>query len=184
MKRIVKVMAVAAVAFVSGTVNAQTTSDQVTLNINLNPVYTLIVDGSQKTVDLTYNTREDYDKGVSALKNNHLTVYSTGGFEVKVKTDGDFKAKSGETIDAKSVSVEASNGDLDKNNMISPSYSKVDLSASDTQLISSKSGGVDHKFNVNYTGAANHAYVNKYISGNGGATSVYTSTLTYTILGL
>ncbi len=184
MKKVLSLIAVVTVALFAGKVNAQSTSDQVTLNIKLNPVYTLVVDGGQKTVDLVYSTRDNYGNGVSETKANHLVVYSTGGFEVKVKVAGDFTATGGKTIAANTVSVLASNGDLDANNPITPSYSDVSLSTADTRLLSSDQGGVDHKFNVTYKGADNHAYVNKYISGAGGATSVYTSTLTYTILGL
>jgi hypothetical protein len=183
MKKLAFVSAIVFAGLFAGKVSAQSTSDQVTLNIKLKPVYTLIVDGGQKTVDLVYQSREDYAGGVTQTKNNHLKVYSTGGFEVKVKTNGDFQGTGGKSIAANTVSVLASNGDLDANNSITPDYSSVNLSTGDTRILSSDKGGVDHKFNVTYTGANNHAYINNYFGGNGGE-SVYTATVTYTILGL
>jgi hypothetical protein len=46
---------------------------------------------------LCINVKDDYE-GVSAIMNDHLEVFSTGGFEVKVSTDGDFTRTGGETI--------------------------------------------------------------------------------------
>ncbi len=63
------------------------TSDNVTLNVTLNPIQSLIVNPQQKTVDLTYSTKADYLNGVISKQENHLTVFSTGGFEIKVKSN-------------------------------------------------------------------------------------------------
>ncbi|ERJ61405.1 hypothetical protein [Sphingobacterium paucimobilis] len=69
-------------ATVVGTVGAQT---NVRLNIVLNHVQNLTVHPEQNAVTLTYNDLEDYRRGVEVVKNSHLTVFSTGAYEVKVK---------------------------------------------------------------------------------------------------
>lgn len=58
--------------------------NSVTLNVNLYPIQTLMVNTSQKEVNLEFKTREDYRNGVVSEQQDHLTIYSTGGFQVKV----------------------------------------------------------------------------------------------------
>jgi hypothetical protein len=41
------------------------------------------------------HTLQNYQEGVSVNMDDHLEVFSTGGFEVKVKTDGDFTREAG-----------------------------------------------------------------------------------------
>ena len=60
--------------------NAQS---EVTLNIKLHPIQTLVI--NQAKVDINYSTKEDYTNGVTIQEPEHITVYSTGGFTVQVK---------------------------------------------------------------------------------------------------
>ncbi|WP_367913825.1 hypothetical protein [Leadbetterella sp. DM7] len=180
-KTILAAVTLISVVFV-GTANAQTTAD-VTVNIKLQPVYTLVVNPGQNTINLVYTTKNDYANGVSSLAQaNHLTVFSTGGFVINAKTGGDFtNAKDAEVIEASTVSVVATDGsaapvggDL--------TYTKQNLSNSDKQIIKSTKGGRDKNFNITYEGAGDDAYINMFSKGRDASENVYKATVTYTIV--
>jgi hypothetical protein len=156
------------------TVNAQT----VTLNVRLKPVQTLIVNTAQKTVNLDYNTREDYANGVTSLNADHLTVYSTGGFQVKIKSGNSALVNGSKTIQANTIQVKASAGTDPVNGAQYSPFSP--LSATETTLVTSSAGVVDKKISVEYKGASANAYLDNYVTGQN--VSVYTSELTYTII--
>lgn len=181
-KVILAAVTLISVAFV-GTANAQTASDNVIVNIKLRPIHTLVVNVSQKPVDLVYTTKNDYNTGVnSGALSDHLTVFSTGGFVVNVKSGGDFThTASGEKIDAESVSVLAANGTA------APAggtltYTEQSLSVTEKEIIKSTVGGRDKNFNVTYKAAGADAYINKFDKDRGASENVYTATVTYTIL--
>src|SRR5690554_6089287 len=90
---------------------AQTTTDDVTLNIVLKPIQSIVVNPAtdHKTVDLVYSTMDNYKNGVQAVKEKHLTVFSTGGFQVKVKSGEFSPSETGRTINASDVTVLATN---------------------------------------------------------------------------
>jgi hypothetical protein len=103
---------ITALIILSGILNvnsvfAQTTNntDNVTLNIKLNPIQTIQV--NQKTVDIVYSKIDDYQNGVSEFRENHLQVFSTGGFFVTVKSNSDYLTSENNTnkIDAKDITV-------------------------------------------------------------------------------
>ena len=171
------------VAFV-GNVNAQGTSssDVVTVNIKLKPIHTILVNSGQKTVDLTYTTRENYSNGVGVDQADHLEIFSTGAFEVRVKTNGNFESGQ-RSIDASSVTVTPSNGT--GNIVLSPNYSAVTLDNSDKQIVNSDKGGRDMKVSINYKGAGSDAYlIDKFTKTAGVAENVFTADVTYTILAM
>ncbi|HCC93194.1 MAG TPA: hypothetical protein DEQ26_02490, partial [Flavobacteriaceae bacterium] len=74
-------------ALVSGMALAQKTASA-TLNVKLYPIQTILI-GTDNTVNLEYQTKEDYSNGVTKTMNDHLIVYSTGGFAVKVKSENE-----------------------------------------------------------------------------------------------
>lgn len=158
-------------------------NDNVKLNIVLKPIQTITVNTAtdHKTVNLEYSTIQKYNDGVSSAQlNNHLEVFSTGGFVVNVNTDGDFKnTKDAEkTILASDVSVLATRGEGNTTG----AGSQKQLSASATELITSDKGGRELKYDVTYinTAGAKDKYIDKYIAADG-TESVYTATVTYTI---
>lgn len=137
-------------------------SDNVTLNIILRPIQTITVNPLQKTVDLVYDSAEKYESGTTSSQNEHLEIFSSGGFAVQVsgtpfEMDGDIK------IIADPVQP-------------NPTYSftSVDLSQTPTDLIVGGRGG-RQKFNVTYdnSGGANKYFDKEY--------KTYTSEITYTI---
>ncbi|WEK71710.1 MAG: hypothetical protein P0Y62_09095 [Candidatus Chryseobacterium colombiense] len=158
------------------TVNAQT--NQVTLNVKLKPIQTLVVNPAQKAVDLIYTTAADYSGGVSSTQADHLTVYSTGGFEVKVKGGDANMVNGAKNIASNTITITASNGA--NNSITGATYTPVSLSNNDQVIATSATGGVNKNINVTYAGAGADTYVNNYIAGQ--TPTTYTTTLTYTIL--
>lgn len=158
-------------------VNAQTATDNVTLNVRLHPIQTLVINPLQKEVNLDYTTIGDYDQGVTSQQADHLTVYSTGGFEVSVKSAGNLTETGGGTIDANSIQITATVG---TQGIANATYGSISLLNTDKALITSSVGGVNKKINIAYKGAGSDAYINKYIAGQN--PTVYTATVTYTIV--
>ncbi len=150
-----------------------------TLNVKLHPIQTILI-GANSTVDLVYQTKEDYSNGVTKTMNDHLIVYSTGGFAVKVKSENEnLVRKEGDSkIAVNTINLQAS---LGSNTTLTDATfdENVKLTNSYASLISSKVGGTDLKFNVAYNGIGNNDYVNKY--NNVENPTVYTTTVTYTI---
>ena len=163
----------------SGLAIAQTKTATAKLNVELRPIQTIVI-GGDNTVNLVYKTKEDYYNGVTANMNDHLIVYSTGGFAVKVKSDDKnlVFTKDGKTntIAVNTINLVAT---LGKGNESESTFSAVTLDKSDKNLISSTVGGTNLKFNVAYSGKGGNAYVNKY--NNVENPTVYTTTVTYTI---
>ncbi|SHG03857.1 hypothetical protein [Dysgonomonas macrotermitis] len=177
-KFLTAVLAIVGLFGVVTVANAQTTGS-VTLNIKLNPIQTLVVNSKQTTVNLDYKTKSDYANGVSVDQADHLTVYSTGGFQVKVKAAGSQLTGKANNIDASDVILTASNGTSALSN--SASFSSAHLSAQDQVIVSSTKGGVDKTINVNYAAKGdNNKYLDYY--QNTENPTVFTTTLTYTIV--
>jgi hypothetical protein len=162
-------------------VKAQTqTSDNVTVNIKFKPIQSIVVNpaADHQTVDLVYATKNDYANGVTAKRNNHLEIFSTGGFIVTANTDGDFTRTADRFISAADVKVIATNGAGTNNGK----FTEVALSTTPKTLITATKGGRALKYNVTYdnTAGASDAYINKYKKADG-TESVYTATVIYTI---
>lgn len=157
-----------------GTLSAQ----NVTLNVRLKPIQTLVVNSAQKIVNLDYVTKDDYANGVSSLNADHLTIFSTGGFQVKVKSANAALQNGAKTIQANTIQIKAAAG---SDGVTGAQYAQaIQLSANETTLVTSTSGGVDKKISVEYKGAGTNAYLNNYIAGQD--PTVYTTDLTYTII--
>lgn len=165
-----------------GKVGAQSHSGDATVNIRFLPVQTITVQTSQKITDLLYATVEDYEKGVSVTHDDHLTVFSSGGFQVSVTAgDTDFRRSgSNETIPLNEVIIRAAEGSYSG---VRTRYKEVALSADLAPIIESEDGGRDLKYNITYdnkiAGSAQH-YIGKYVKSYGTET-VYSANITYTI---
>lgn len=150
----------------------------VTLNVRLKPIQTLVVNNAQKVVNLDYVTKDDYVNGVSSVNADHLSIYSTGGFQVKVKSANAALQNGAKNIQANTVQIKASAGSEAVNGA---QYAQnIQLSATETTLVTSPNGGVDKKISIEYKGAGANAYLDNYIAGQ--APTVYTTELTYTII--
>jgi hypothetical protein len=148
-------------------------SGQTTVTISLEAMQAITV--NQSDVLLEYKTINDYSNGVDITMENHLTVYSVGGFEVKVKSDGDFNYTGEGTSDpipASHVEITATPAGGSPGN-----FTQVTLSNTGQLLISSTTGGFAKDYNVNYSNKVagdDFAYAGK----EGGT---YTAVVTYNI---
>lgn len=159
----------------------QQKEDKVTLKIRLQPIQTIVVTPGQKTVEFLYASTGNYSTGATESKADHLTVFSTGGFEVKVQAKGDFtrEGTGGGSIPVSDVTVSAIAGAGDKN---VGAFSQVTLSTAAGSLITADKGGRDMKYTVTYdnTAGGGDKYIDKYIASDM-TESVYTTEVTYTI---
>lgn len=158
------------------------TSDEVTVNIKFKPVQSIVVNNGQKTVNLEYYTLQNYQEGVSVTMNDHLEVFSSGGFQVEVKTNGDFtREEDNETILASEVKVQAAPSNGNTEDFGSGGLPQVSLSSNEQPLIGADTGGY-FKFNVTYNNTdagKDFAYLNKHVRPE--EISVYKATVTYSI---
>lgn len=148
--------------------------NSVTLNVNLYPIQTLLVNTAQKEVNLEYNTREDYRNGVVSEQQDHLIIYSTGGFQVKV-----------------SAVTAAIDKDMLSNIIIMPSsgskplehshvmYTGKNISEIEQPIISATKGAIDKNVNISYKGAGNDALMG-FAKNNTSTSQTYT--VMYTIV--
>ena len=146
---------------------AETGTTKVT--IKLRPMQAITV--NQSNVLLDYATIEDYSTGVTTEMTSHLTVYSVGGYVVRVESDGDFERVGGGTISAGDIKLKATSAALSPGNM-----PEVDLSVNPTALITSNIGGLNKKYNVTYN---NHLGKDFAYAGKGAGE--YIATVIYTI---
>ncbi|MFY1045825.1 hypothetical protein [Chryseobacterium sp. GP-SGM7] len=157
---------------------ASSKAQNVTLNVILKPIQTLTVKEEQKTVNLEYATTADYQNGVSKTNDDHLTIYSTGGFQVKVKATEANMQLNGKTMAVSTVKLSSSAGSQALSNA---TYQQdLALSATETTLVSSSSGAVNKSVSVKYTGSGANAYIDNYVPNQNPST--YKATLVYTIV--
>ncbi len=153
---------------------------QANLNVKLHPIQTIVI-GGENTVNLEYKTKDDYLNGVTSKMNDHLVVYSTGGFAVKVKSENEDLVYTKDALTSKiaanTINLQATLGS--GNQLSASTMANVVLSNANQNLITSNVGGTELKFNVAYNGKGNNDYVNKYF--NVETPNVYNTTVTYTI---
>ena len=181
MKKSAFILSIIICALFSGVAMAQTTA-QATLNVKLYPIQTIMI-GGDNTVNLEYKTKEDYLKGVTNDMKDHLVVYSTVGFAVKVKSENEDLVYTKDALTSKiaanTINLQAKLGTDNKLN--SSTMNNVVLSNESKNLISSTVGGTELKFNVAYNGKGGNDYVNIYYNVETPNVNVYTTAVTYTI---
>lgn len=150
-------------------------SAKVKLNIVLKPIQTIIVNYQQE-VNLAYETIDNYEEGVFKTIKDHLKIFSTGGFEVKVKSDGDLSNGDGSNIKSSDIKILAENGT--DNEVVNSVAGPVVLGEPKT-LINSNSGGRDLMYNITYNNESGgkDKYINLYKNG----ANTYSTQITYTI---
>ena len=165
--------------------NAQTTpgtpqSAEATLNVKLYPIQTIIVNPLNKTVNLEFTSVTEYANGVDQDQEDHLQVYSTGGFQINVKALGNLTSSGAGTIDLADIKVTASPGTTNAlTDTAAGTYKSVDLTTANQLLVDNAVGGINKSINVNYAALGGATYVDKYINGQN--PTVYTTEVTYTI---
>ena len=166
--------------------NSTTATDQVVVNLKFKPIMSITVNPTDNEVDLTYADIADYSEGkTSGLLTNHINIYSTGGFEVKVKADGNFTRTGGGEISVGDVLIVATGtGASDtSDNSVYAAKQSLKATVEGETLVTKATGGVNINYNVEYDNTAaggSNNYINKYIFADG-AESVYSTTVTYTI---
>ena len=162
-----------------------TDNSKSTLQIHLKPIQTIEV--ANPLVVIEYSTKDHYEKGNHTEMQNHLNVYSTGGFFVSVNSSSaNLKQKDGTGIvesgaillakDIKLIATSASETPQITNGEVAL-YNGTETSAGNT-LVESATGGANLVYNVKYTGGTD--YINKYLSGANG-TTIYETDVLYTI---
>ena len=161
-------------------------SDAVTVNLKFAPIQSIQVNPSQKTVDFEYSSPGDYMNGLGEkiqTFDDHLTVYHSGGFQVKVQSSGFLNSDNllYETEDH--VTITATNGtDNNRNNYTFVDNFSLNKKEAST-FITSPGGGMGLKFDVAYTHNDSEANRAKYIDLTTGLVeTVYTADVTYTIV--
>ena len=163
----------------TGTTTPALNEGKVTLTVELNPIQTLVVNESQKNVKLTYLDLDDYSKGAESENEEHLTVTSTGAYEVKVQSEKDVFYTDTENLnviasaDIQIIATGASkDGDV---------FSTKNLASNEARTIaSSTEGGISKSINVTYKGAGDNKYlVENFVRGK---KVTLTNTVTYTIV--
>lgn len=168
--------------FLSVSVRSQSRSGYVTLNIRLLPVQTIAIQTSQKTTDLVYASTYDYEHGVSVVQDDHLTVFSSSGFQVTVAADEShfIQSEGDEVIAVSDFVIRAAGG---SSSGLHTHYEEAILSTNPAPIINSESGGRDLQYTITYDNkiaGSSQKYIDKYVSA-GNRETVYTANITYTI---
>jgi len=176
MKKISLLITLAFLAFSASlfgqVLQAPSVSDQVTLNVKLNAIQTLVVNG-EKNITLEYITKEDYQDGIESENKDHLTVYSTGGFQLMVESSNSEFNDLGVRLIATKGTTNGLAGFFDKDILVST------LNDADKKtLYTTNEGKNDSSINVTYAGKGNNAYFTKLGTEQ---SKTFTTTLTYTL---
>ncbi len=162
-------------ALLSGTAFSQT---GVRLNIELHDVQHLVINPDQSTVTLAYHTLEDYQNGVESVQKSHLSVFSTSGYEVKVKLANQDFVKVGqaqtEKIPAPLIRVKATATHIAQ----TVNTASGVLSTNKETIISSDSATLNGLFDVTYTGPGADGLM-QYVEKNN--TVTFTNDVVYSI---
>ena len=151
------------------------TKAKTNLTVTLNPIQIITI--NETSVDLAYVTKKDYEDGVTAKKPKHLSIYSTGGFSVNVKSATNNLIgvdKEDKSIPSNTINLTASETGKA---ILSPA--SVALSQNGSTLFSSVKGGKDLAYDVSYKGAGLNNYFDKLF--NQAKPSVFKTEVTYTI---
>lgn len=157
---------------------ATSKAQNVSLNVILKPIQTLTIKDDQKVVNLEYANTGDYQNGVSKTNADHLTIYSTGGFQVKVMATDANMTLNGKNMAVSTIKLSSSAGSQPLTNA---TYKEdLPLAGTETTLVSSSSGAVNKSVNVKYIGSGGNAYIDNYVPNQN--PSIYKATLVYTIV--
>lgn len=164
-----------ALGWIASAASAQTT---VKLNVVLHDVQHLTINPEQSTVTLAYHTLDDYQNGVESVQKRHLSVFSTSGYEVKVKLANQAFVR----LDGEQVNVSPVPAIRVKAMAVHPHRPKKieanPLSTRDEVLIASDSPTFDALFDVSYHGPGANELIN-YVEKNKSVT--FTNDVLYSI---
>lgn len=168
-----------------GTTPVTANEGKVNLSVHIYPIQTLVIK-NEKDVVLEYKTKEHFKEGVSKKVDDHIEVYSTGGFEIKAKTSNPNLVGTNpntKTIASSDIKLLATNGSKSLNMVATDVGNMVATQLDGTtevSLLTSSVGGVDKTFNVEYSAAGGDKYINHYVNSEN--PTKYTTEVTYTIV--
>ena len=169
--------------FAANAQNTNTTAGpatgNVTLNVNLYPLQSIVVNPSSSQVNLDYKTAADYLGGVNKTEYNHLTVFSTGGFDVKVKSTDTELDGAGTAIPLEDITITATQSVAGSTANTLAFTSAPKALTNGEQIIGSSSAAGSGDIDVNYKAAGNNEYLSRVVNGT---TTVYTASLIYSII--
>lgn len=150
----------------------------VRVNIVLNHVQNLTILPDQNEVTLTYNDLEDYRSGVEVIKNSHLSVFSTGAYEVNVRFANEEFVKLGgaATDQLKLPNMKVKATPVVPNALVS--VSTRELSTTGGKIISSNQQAYDAVYNVTYQGPKGETLI-RFAEKN--KTVIFTNDILYSI---
>ncbi len=152
--------------------------NSVKLNIVFNHIQNLTVNPAQTVTTLAYNTLADFENGVELVQKEHLTVFSTGAYVVKVKVAGEDFIKMGgqatQNLTLPQVTISALPVKQDASVLLETTV----LSTAGKSIITSNHSAFNESFDVKYKGPGGNVFLD-YVSNN--ETSTYTNTVFYTI---
>ena|SRR5690606_18621113 len=180
MKKLILTAAITLTAFAGAFAQTNPGPKTATANliVTINPIQTIEI--PNPTVNLNYLTKNDYDKGVTNTKENHLKIYSTGAFQVKVTASDLKEDETGRTIEASGITVKADLGSAEPLDHMAGNDKAVNLSGTAKTIFTSNTGGVNRNVNITYHGAGGNDYLNKYFD-NTGKKNVYSTEVIYSI---
>lgn len=150
----------------------------VKLNIILNPVLNLTVHPQQTSTTLAYNTLEDYQNGVEVLNKEHITVSSTGPYEVNVRlVEGEFLQMGGpeeKKLQHPQIKITAIPVAPDA----SVQLQTATITTENQNIISGKNSVLNKVFDVSYQGPGEEYFL-EYISSS--SPVQFSNTLLYSI---
>lgn len=154
---------------------AQVQNGSVRLNVVLSQVQSLTVNQSQGQVDLRFSRKEDFRDGVDINERNHLNVFSSGRFVVKVSAQSDLQRPGGRAIPASTIAVTpmATGGITQVPGMTTANNVSLSPRESRTIIKSPTHGTIATSFDVLY-----HASGEGYALLDNGT---YSATVVYTI---
>ncbi len=154
---------------------AQPNSGSVRLNVVISQVQSLTVNESQGQVDLNFSKKEDFRNGVNVNEQNHLNVFSSGRFVVKVSAQSDLVSPGSKAIAASTISVTplATGGVTRIPGMVTGNQVKLSPHEAKTIIKSPTHGTTATSFDVLY-----HASGEGYAMLDNGT---YSATVVYTI---
>lgn len=154
---------------------AQPNSGSVRLNVVLSQVQSLTVNESQGEVNLNFSKKDDFRNGVNINEHNHLNVFSSGRFVVKVSTQSDLTRPGGKSIPASTIAVtpSATGGVIQVPGMTTENGVSLSPIEARTIIKSPTHGTVATSFDVLY-----HASGEGYAMLDNGT---YSATIVYTI---
>lgn len=153
------------------------TSGTVNINITLHPIQILKINPAQTEVDLTYTDEDDYKNGVRNLQENHLTIFSTSGYEVSVFSDYASSSSGEAEVQPPSFQIAALLPDAAAGGI---NVSNIHLLNYKQNIISSNRPDFGINFDVEYQGLGDNSYL-KHLHSENLETTVHRTKVTYSL---